>query len=128
MMESGNFKIWHFNLALVELCNSSSFSVSYLDSQFFPIILNSVRGEESECGFSALSTNVGKLTKYGILETAGSLVGAEAGNFEVQLWRTIKTVVVAILSAASAAAVLCVLGPLAEDKRISKGIALCCNL
>ncbi|MED6122916.1 ATP-dependent zinc metalloprotease FTSH 4, mitochondrial [Stylosanthes scabra] len=82
-------------------------------------ISSSVREEESIGGLSALR-NVEKPTKDGILGTASApihMVTAEGANFKVQLWRSIRSVLVVFLLISG-------VGALIEDKGISKGLGM----
>ncbi|XP_027353632.1 ATP-dependent zinc metalloprotease FTSH 4, mitochondrial-like isoform X1 [Abrus precatorius] len=82
-------------------------------------ISNSVREEESIGGFSTLR-NAGNPTKDEILGTASApihMVTAEGGNFKVQLWRTIRSILVVFLLISGVGAII-------EDKGISKGLGM----
>ncbi|MED6224049.1 ATP-dependent zinc metalloprotease FTSH 4, mitochondrial, partial [Stylosanthes scabra] len=82
-------------------------------------ISSSVREEESIEGLSALR-NVEKPTKDGILGTASApihMVAAEGANFKVQLWRSIRSILVVFLMISG-------VGALIEDKGISKELGM----
>ncbi|MED6202288.1 ATP-dependent zinc metalloprotease FTSH 5, mitochondrial, partial [Stylosanthes scabra] len=80
-------------------------------------ISSSVREGESIGGFSALR-NVGKPTEDGILGTASAPIRmVEGANFNVQLWRTIRSILVVFLLISG-------VGALIEDKGVSKGFGM----